>query len=304
MGRKAVDLDPELAEGHKALGLTYLVEAKYRESLDADKRAIELNPGHATAIFNLGAVLEFLGKFDEALRWYKQAVQLDPANPILAQGVGSIYDSLGASSEAERWLKRSLELRPDLGQAHARLIMLYLRHRRDEEALQHTRDALSRLPLDPWVLNAAASAELEAGDLPSAQKLFAEVLPIYRGTRGYRDGGPGVETHLAYLLLRAGKPGEAGTLLDESLATDRRLADGGNQDWSVPYDTACVHALRGEKDEAFRWLDRAVAAGWRGWPLGTRDPLLDPLRDDPRFHQLENRLQTMVRQMRQRAGLS
>ncbi|HKF43867.1 MAG TPA: hypothetical protein VKG01_12255, partial [Thermoanaerobaculia bacterium] len=58
------------------------------------------------------------------------------------------------------------------------------------------------------------------------------------------------------------------------------------------------------KDEAFRWLDKSVEAGWRGWPLGTRSPLLDPLRGDSRFRQLESRLDGLVRQMRRRAGVS
>ncbi len=143
------------------------------------------------------------------------------------------------------------------------------------------------------------------GNLPRAQQLFEQVLPSFRGLRqGVRNAGAGAETYLALLLLRAGRRGEAEALLEESLATDRRAADEGNQDWSVPYDTACVHALRGEKDEAFRWLDKTIEAGWRGWPLGTRSPLLDSLRSDPRFHQIETRLETLVNQMRRRAGLS
>jgi hypothetical protein len=66
----------------------------------------------------------------------------------------------------------------------------------------------------------------------------------------------------------------------------------------------CVHALKGDKDEAFRWLEQAIEAGWRGWPLGTRSPLLDPLRSDERFGRIEARLEALVVQMRRRAGLS
>src|SRR6202022_4565157 len=118
-----------------------------------------------------------------------------------------------------------------------------------------------------------AIADLVTGSLPSAQQLFEQVFPALRGTRvGSRNTGAGLETHLAYLHLRAGRRGEAEALLEESLATDRRAAEDGNQDWSVPFDTACVHALRGERDEAFRWLDKAVEAGWRGGARGPRSP--------------------------------
>jgi TolB-like protein/Flp pilus assembly protein TadD len=304
MSRKSLALDSDLAEGHKALGLAYLARARYRESLDANRRAIEINPSHAVAVYNYGAVLRFLGRFDEAVPRYKRAIELDPKNPILISGIGAVYGALGDAREAERWLKRGLELQPDLGQSHAYLVFVYLNQRRDEEARKQARDALTRLPQDPWALNAAGIAELAAADFSGAQKLLEQLLPLFGGTRGYRDSGAGVETRLAYLHIQAGRRAEAETLLDQSLATDRRLVEDGNQDWSPPYDTACVHALRGNRDEAFRWLDKAIEAGWRGWPLGSRDPLLNPLRSDPRFKQIEARIDALVGQMRRRAGLS
>ncbi len=304
MSGKAITLDSDLADGYKARGLAYLAGAAYRQSLEANRRAVEINPSHAVAIYNLGAVLRFLGRFDEALSWERRAIELDPKNPIFVNGTGVTYAALGDAAEAERWLKRSLELQPELGQTHAYLIWLYLQKQREREALQEAGNAMTLLPKDPWVLNAAAIEALLAEKLPRAEQLFEQAFSAFRGTRGFRDGGVGVETHLAYLRLRNRRQAEAEALLEESLATDRRLADEGNQDWSVPFDTACVHALRGEKDEALRWLDKAVEAGWRGWPLGTRSPLLDSLRSDPRLHQLEARLEDLVGQMRRRAGLS
>jgi len=304
MSRKAIALDPELAEGHKALGLTYFVKGAYRESLDASRNAVGINPNQAAATANIGFTLWLLGRPDEALRWMLRAIELDPKNSASPAGIGGCYSELGDAGEAERWLKRALELQPELNNAHAFLIWVYLQWRRDAEALQQARNAMKVLPGDPRLLYAVAVAELTIGDLPRAQQLFEQVLSAFRGIRvSNRTAGAGVETHLAFVHLRAGRRGEAATLLEESFAADRREADSGNQDWSVPYDMACVHALKGEKNEAFRWLGKAVEAGWRGWPLGTRDPLLDSLRSDPRFSAIETRLQMLISQMRKRAGL-
>ncbi len=304
MSRKAIALDPELAEGHKALGLVHLVTGRYEQSLDASGRAAEINPGHATATYNFGAVLRFMGRLDEALLWHDRALGLDPRNPILTSGMGSVREALGDARNAEQWYKRGLDLQPQLGQAHAYLILFFVHQHRDEEALREARGVVTRLPQDPWVVNAAAITELMIGDPSRSERLFVQLLPTYRGTRGYRNLGPGTETNLAYLYFRAGRRDEAEGLLRESLETDRRAAEDGNQDWSVPYDTACVHTLRGERDEAFRWLDRAVDAGWRGWPLSTRSPLLDSLRSDARFPLLEAKLETLIRDMRRRARLN
>ena len=301
--RKAIALDPELPEGHKALGLAYLVKGAYGESLEANRRAVELSPNPYAAVINLGSALFFSGKLDEALPWTQRGFDLAPTTAISAVVMGTVQGALGDTRRAEASLRRALELQPDLGQAHSGLIGFYLNHRRDREALEQARNALSTLAGDNYVRSAAGVAELMAGDPERARELFERLLPSMRGVRQSRFSGAGVETHLAYLHLRAGRRGEAERLLAESLTTDRRHLEGGNQDWSVPFDMACVHALRGEKDEAFRWLERAVEAGWRGWPLGTRSPLLDSLRSDERLGRIEARVEDLVAEMRRRAGL-
>jgi len=302
--RKAIALAPDLPEGHKALGLAYLDKGAYRESLEANRRAVDLSPSHYPAATNLAVALIALGRLDEALPWSRRAVGLDPNNPVSTLMMGSIQDALGETGPAEASFRRALEVQPDLAQANNYLIHFYIRHRRDREALEQSRTALRLAPLGPLSAAAVGQAELLAGDPGRAREIFEKILPSVKGVRIGRISGAGVETYLAYLHLRAGRRGEADALLAGSLTADKRQLESGNQDWSVPFDMACVHALRSEKDEAFRWLDRAVESGWRGWPLGTRGPLLDPLRSDERFKRIEARLATLVSQMRRRAGLS
>src|SRR5262249_33097919 len=49
-----------------------------------------------------------------------------------------------------------------------------------------------------------------------------------------------------------------------------------------PASIARAHAWRGEKDNAFEWLERAYARRW-GLSEIKVDPLLRKIRDDPRF---------------------
>ncbi len=301
--RKAITFAPGLAEGHKALGLAYQARGAYREALESYRRALELAPNHYPAMTNLAAILNFLGRQDESLRWSERAFGLAPTSAVSVLVMASARAVLDDASRAEALFRRALELQPDQAVAHAQLIRLYLRSRRNREALEQAHEALRIASSDP-ALVVTAEAELLAGDPARARQLFVQFLPSTRGLRLARVSGAGVETYLAYLELQSGRRGEANSLLAESLQIDRRELESGNQDWTVPFDMACVHALRGEKDEAFRWLDRAVESGWRGWPLGMRGPLLDPLRGDERFKQIEARLAALVSQMRRRAGLS
>lgn len=49
------------------------------------------------------------------------------------------------------------------------------------------------------------------------------------------------------------------------------------------YNTACVHALRGDKDKAFEWLAKSVKLGMTNKQQFDGDTDLDSLRDDERY---------------------
>lgn len=70
----------------------------------------------------------------------------------------------------------------------------------------------------------------------------------------------------------------ASDLALDKLVDQFAIADG--------YWVGAVHAWRGENDEAFQWLDRALRGGDSSIMYLTFDPLLVPLRDDPRYRAL------------------
>ena len=78
-----------------------------------------------------------------------------------------------------------------------------------------------------------------------------------------------------------GRKVEAQAALDLMLANH---ADDG------PFQIAAVHAWRGEKEQAFAWLERAMEARDGGLMDLRLDPLLRGLASDPRFAALLTRL--------------
>ena len=58
------------------------------------------------------------------------------------------------------------------------------------------------------------------------------------------------------------------------------------------YQQSQVLAQWGEKDAAFATLNRALQVGDSGLLFARSDPFLDPIRNDPRFDDLLNRLAT------------
>lgn len=62
------------------------------------------------------------------------------------------------------------------------------------------------------------------------------------------------------------------------------------QQYSSPYEIAIIYAGLGENDHAFKWLDQAYLE-CSGWLIYLQvEPMLDPLRRDPRFTDLLRRV--------------
>ena len=58
------------------------------------------------------------------------------------------------------------------------------------------------------------------------------------------------------------------------------------RDYAAPYDLACIHALRGQTNEAFKLLKKSVEEGFRNTEHIEKDDDLASLREDPRFQQI------------------
>ncbi|HTD51599.1 MAG TPA: hypothetical protein VK780_01120, partial [Thermoanaerobaculia bacterium] len=57
-----------------------------------------------------------------------------------------------------------------------------------------------------------------------------------------------------------------------------------------PYEVGVIHIWLGEKDEAFRWLEKGYEVRSQCMPATKVDPRLDPIRSDPRYADLIRRL--------------
>jgi hypothetical protein len=85
---------------------------------------------------------------------------------------------------------------------------------------------------------------------------------------------------LGYSLHMAGK-------LDEALPVHMKAAEFKQTAGVATYNVACVHALKGNADEAFTWLEKCVAAGFADLDQLRGDTDFDALRKDPRMAKIE-----------------
>ena len=87
----------------------------------------------------------------------------------------------------------------------------------------------------------------------------------------------------AYAYAKSGRRHEAEELIN-------RFRDIAKTQYVMSYRIANIYAALGDKDKAFAELEKAfVDHDWELHRLKV-DPLMDPLRDDPRFKEMLKRL--------------
>lgn len=127
--RRAVELDPNFAEGFYRLGLAYNAtkqtdeaEKAFREAVKAYEKLTKRDEKNSDAFYFLGLCYEKLGEYGDAVRVLKEAVKTSPTeNDDKYYELGFSQMKLAQYDEAVRAFNKVLEINPDNYPAQDRL---------------------------------------------------------------------------------------------------------------------------------------------------------------------------------------
>jgi serine/threonine protein kinase len=108
--RKAVELDPVLAEARASLGLGLIQEFKWSDAQPELEKAVSLNPSSFLAHMYYGWYLTFTGQFPEALGQMNEAQSLDPLSFTIYYTTGNVYYWNREYDRAIEQYRKALEL--------------------------------------------------------------------------------------------------------------------------------------------------------------------------------------------------
>ena len=118
--KQVISRDPNNAEAHLRLGMSYAALDKKTESDDEYKKAIELfkkriqaDSKDGDAFFYLGEAHSFLHQDEEAARAYRQATKLKPEDEEAFYQLGMAETRLAHYPEAASAFQKALELDPN-----------------------------------------------------------------------------------------------------------------------------------------------------------------------------------------------
>lgn len=302
-GKKAIQLDPTISEGYKALANAYNYHNRYDTAFILLKKAVQLNPNNAQAIGNLGTSYFLRGDLPEALRWEKKAAGLNPKNAIPFQIVGWTYQLLGDLPKAENWLEKSLELNgTSYWDTYELLAYCYVSQGRKQDALKLVNTLMQKVHPDSRAYEIAGLMAHFAGDKMHAQSYFQQSI---EQNEGYiNDPNTVSPIGLGQILLEEGKNVEADVYLSHALEINLNEIKNGSEDKSPLFHIAAIYAIRGQRDLAVQWLKKAIEANWIDYAQLQHGPWFAKYRGDPEVRDQIKLLSRKTEEMRKKAEKS
>jgi TolB-like protein/tetratricopeptide (TPR) repeat protein len=174
---KALAIDPNLAEGHLALGkVLFFSEIDIPGATREYERAIELKPNEAAAHHWYGNdALASVGRFEEAIAEGRRAVSLDPLSPVMNVDLGETLYYARRYDEAERQMRKGLDLDPASAYAHYNIGMV-LQAKGDLAGAISEFETAKQPPGDnPLASSLWAAAKAQAGDKGAAVRMLGDL---------------------------------------------------------------------------------------------------------------------------------
>jgi DNA-binding winged helix-turn-helix (wHTH) protein/Tfp pilus assembly protein PilF len=274
---RSLELQPDLAEGQKAMAHVLTVQERYGEATKHFRQALETRPDYREAMSGLGLTLYLQGELVDGLAQIQKAHSLGFEGSNTAQHVGWIYWRLGLHEDAEQWFRRSLEFEPHHTGARKGLAWVDLSRGEIESARQRIGRLLDVHPECATCLALAGDIELAGGDLEASRDYFQRAFDVRDGNYLYGS------LRLGQVLGLLGEK-RAGPILTEAARDAERYIQGGSDDLMLPWIIAAVAALGGDPDQALKQLQDVWESGYRRWELD--DSAFQSVRDDPTYQAL------------------
>jgi len=281
--RSAIEVDRDYAPAYAGLADCYNMLVVYGisqprdafpKAKEAATKALSIDGALAEARTSL-AFIEHRWDWarEEADRDFQLAIKSKPGYAPAHQWYSSYLVAMGRFDEAIAEAKRAEELEPLSFISNSHLGWIFYLAGRYDEAIEHCKRLLD---VDPNFF----PAHRYLGLAYEQKGMYTEAIDQFQ--QGVKlSGSPLILSLLGHAYAASGKKAEAQRILVELNNQKQRYVS--------PYTVATIYAGLGEKDQAFKWLEKAFEER-DIWLMNLKvDPVFAGLRSDRRFESLLQR---------------
>jgi eukaryotic-like serine/threonine-protein kinase len=285
--QRAIELDPNFALAHDGLGASFVNRVfkglggaeDFERAEAAFSKALSIDPQLIEARMLMVFVYMWRGEKQKAREEVARARKEAPDEAVVHFVKATLHRLDGEYGRALRSYDRLVRLDPAahvVASYNRAAVHMYMGH--FDEAVRQLDNAGE--PDNPLVGTFRALALYYTGQTDDAAALMHQVVERHPNVHGVRP-------FLAMFLSAQGKHEEALAQLTGDVIRNAEV------DPDIAYSVASVYALEEMRDEAFEWLERAIALGNENRPLFENDPNWGSLREDLRFVDLITKLRSM-----------
>lgn len=276
---QAISRDPGFALAHAGLADCFHPLGAYRVLSPAEAfgkakaaalKALEIDDRITEAHTSLAmSILFYEWNWTSAEQSFKRAIQLNPNYPIAYQWYAVYLMAMGRQDESLAAVRHAQELDPLSLPINTHLGWAYYFVREFDQAERQLRKTIE---LDEnFVL-----ARFVLGQVLTQQGRYEEAISELNSSLSQSPGLPSILSAIGYSAALAGNEAQALEILGQ-------LGEQRTKRYVSPYEFALVHIGLADKNEAFAYLEEALAdrSSWLIWLKV--EPTFDLLRSDPRF---------------------
>jgi serine/threonine-protein kinase len=283
---QAIEADPGYALAYTGLADSYALALDYRsvpvhEGFEHAKhyarKALELDEGLAEAHASLAwSIFIYDWDWNAAAAEFRRSIELDARYATARQWYAFLLASQGRFEESLIQAHSAQELDPGSVSVRRGLGYVYFYARRFDQAKYHLLRAIEMNPLAEESYRVLGLILTYAKEFDEAERVLHEALEL-QGAATYTS------VTLALALAHAGSP-------DYARETLKSLEERLKHDYVSPVELATLHIALGQNDHAIDWMEKAYSER-RGWMAYLNvHPILDPLRNEPRFKVLVRKM--------------
>jgi eukaryotic-like serine/threonine-protein kinase len=240
-------------------------------------RALELDYDLAEAHVSLGySALVYERNYPEAEREFLKAIELRPDYATAHQYYAYYLTAMGNVGEAINERKRALAIEPKSSLLNTALGEAYYQARQFSDSIGPNQQALA---IDPRY----ADAIINIGRAYEQMKMYPQAQQAYQSILAFAPHEPALLALLGHLYAVTGRYDQA-----REIITQLREISGSRYVPSLY--VALIYIGLEDNDQSFIWLDKAYEERCEYLVYLPTDPMADPIRNDPRFPALLERL--------------
>jgi len=251
---KALALDPDLAEAHRALSRLYLTEGKIERATQEAEEAVKANPNYGEAWRLLGQWYTNIGQYPKAESALMKALEVKPTEATLFEAIIELYSRWGKKEKVEEYFNKGLEIQPYNTRTYSSMSAYYLGRGELEEAKRMAQKSLNINPNNIVSLYNLTQIFMMSGEADSALHHINEL----------RRQNPNQDlfVELGYLELMRGNKRQAELYLDSCIQFNQPLVEEFENlptEYYARSRMALAYALKGESRKALEQAERVTS---------------------------------------------